>query len=319
MNARIRLCVLVVAVVVFSFCVLSQTPEVLQAEIPGVIRAGTRPVLIKDGFNGLEGPTRTPDGGLYFSATTENRTYNLDAKGEITVWREGTNGTNGLYLARDGRLLGAESNASRLVAVSPGRIVMPIATTYKGVPLRAPNDLIADRKGGIYFTDPARRPAPDVAPKEPGNVYYIRPDGELTLVDDSIGRPNGITLNIDEKTLYVDDTEGEYVYSFDVQKDGSIKNKRPFVKLHDPEKTAAGVRSRADGMARDSKGRIYVATASGVQVIAPNGKYLGTIHLPAVARNLAFAGPNRRTLYLTTINALYRIGMLSDGPKDRAK
>src|SRR5437764_8967920 len=124
-------------------------------------------------------------------------------------------------------------------------------------------------------------------------------------------------MRLDESTLYEDNTEGEYVYDFDVQPDGRLKNKRPFVKLHDPEQGSLGLRSRADGMALDSNGRLYVATASGIQVIDPRGNYLGTIRLPKVARNLAFAGPDRHILYLTALEALYRVRFLSQGPTDR--
>jgi gluconolactonase len=158
-----------------------------------------------------------------------------------------------------------------------------------------------------------------VAPREPGNVNYIRPDGRVLLLDDQIARPNGITLSLDERTLYVDDTEGEYVYAFDVKPDGSVGNKRQFVKLREPVQGSLGLRSGADGMALDSEGRLYVATASGIQVIDPKGQHLGTIRLPAGARNLAFAGANRRTLYLTALESLYRIQMLSQGPSQRAK
>ena len=98
-----------------------------------------------------------------------------------------------------------------------------------------------------------------------------------------------------------------------------MKNKRPFVKLREPEQGSLGLRSRADGMALDSKGRLYVATASGVQVIDPKGQYLGTIRVPSVARNVAFAGPNRQTLYMTALESLYRVQMLSQGPTGRAK
>jgi gluconolactonase len=290
-----------------------------QLEIRGVIRAGSAPELIKGGFHGLEGPMPTPDGGLYFSDVNENRTYKLDRAGRIAIWRENTNRTNGLYLLRDGRLLCAEGNGPRIISVSPDGKVTALATGWKGKALRQPNDLIADQKGGVYFTDPAPRPAPDLAPKEPGNVHYIRPDGQVLLIDAEIARPNGITLSLDQKTLYVDDTEGEYVYAFDVQPDGSAMNRRQFVKLRDPEKGSVGLRSRADGMALDSEGRLYVATASGVQVIDPAGNYLGTIRIPAVARNLAFGEPDRHVLYLTALEALYRIRLLSRGPAGRAK
>lgn len=290
-----------------------------QLAIPGVIAAGVQVELVRGGFRGLEGPVDSGDGGLYLSDIPTSRTYKLDGNGAISVWRENTNGTNGLFRLNDGRLLAAESTGPRIVSVTADGRVTALATQFGGKPLRAPNDLIRDGTGGIYFTDPAPRPAPNVAPKAPGNVYYLRPNGELLLLDAEIQRPNGITLSLDEKTLYVADTEGEYVYAFDVQLDGRVANKRQFVKLREPEKGSLGLRSRADGMALDSSGRLYVATASGIQVIDPRGQHLGTIRLPAVARNLAFAGPRRQTLYLTALEALYRVQMLSEGPSRRAK
>jgi len=256
---------------------------------------------------------------LYFSDITANRTYRLDKNGGISVWRENTKGTNGLFLSKDGRLLGAEGGGPRIIAVTPDSRVTALATGFGGKSLRSPNDLIMNKNGGIYFTDPAPRPSPDVTPKEKGNVHYIRPNGEVLLLDDQIQRPNGISLSIDEKTLYVDDTEGEYVYAFDVQPDGTVKNKRQFAKLREPEKGSLGLRSRADGMALDSKGRLYVATASGIQVIDPRGDYLGTIRVPSVVRNVAFGGPRRQTLYMTALESLYRVQMLSEGPDGRAK
>jgi gluconolactonase len=312
-----RIFVISLALWLSSGIAVSQTTP--QLEIPGVIRAGTPVELIRDGFDGLEGPMATPDGGLYFTALGENRIYKLERDGRIAVWRENTNRTNGLYLLDDGRLLGAEGNGHRIISIAPGGMVTALATGYGGRPFLQPNDLIPDRNGGVYFTDPGPRPAPNVAPENPGKVYYIRRGGEVVLIDDQIRRPNGITLSLDGRTLYVGDTEGEYVYSFEVQPDGSARNKRPFVRLRDPEPGTKGLRSRADGMALDSEGRLYVTTGSGVQVIDARGNYLGTIRLPAVSRNAAFGGPDRRTLYLTAFEALYQVQLLSQGPSDRAK
>jgi gluconolactonase len=297
----------------------AQNPPPAQSAIPGVIAQGARVELVRGGFKGLEGPVATPDGGLYFSDIPANLTYKLDAQGAISVWRKDTKGTNGLFLSKDGRLLAAESGGPRIVAVTADGRVTPLATQIGGRPLRAPNDLIADSKGGIYFTDPAPRPAPDVAPKESGNVHYLRPDGEVLLLDDQIRRPNGITLSLDEKTLYVGNTEGDQVYAFDVQPDGRVTNKREFAKLIELEKGSLGMRSRADGMALDSMGRLYVTTSAGVQVIDARGRHLGIIRVPAVARSTAFGGPNRQMLYMTALESLYRVQMLSEGPAGRAK
>jgi gluconolactonase len=299
---------------------VAQAAPAPQADIPGVIRAGAQVQLVKGGMEGLEGPVPSGDGGLYFTAIDENRIYKVDRDGTtVSVWRENTNGTNGLFLLKDGRLLGAESGGKRIIAIAPGGMVTGLASAYNGMPLRAPNDLIADSKGGVYFTDPAPRPAPNVAPMQPGNLHYLRANGEVLMLDGEIRRPNGLTISLDGRTLYVADTEGEYVYAFDIQPDGSARNKRQFVKLLEPEMGSLGLRSRGDGMALDTEGRVYVSTAAGIQVIDREGKHLGIIRLPAVARNLAFAGPDRRMLYLTALNALYRVPVLSAGPADRSK
>jgi gluconolactonase len=296
-----------------------QPAALVQEAIPGVVARGTPLTLVKDGFQGnTEGPMEAPDGGFYFSDIEGNRTYKVDRVGAVSVWREHTNRTNGLYL-RNGKLLCAESNGPRIIRISADGSVTPLATAYQGNKLRAPNDLIPDKKGGIYFTDPAPRPAPGVPPKEPGNVHYLRPDGKVLLVDDQIARPNGLTLSLDGRTLFVDDTEGEYLWAFDVQPDGSTANKRQFVKFRFPQDSPRGPRSGADGMAIDSKGRFYVATNAGVQVLEPNGEYLGIIRLPRIPTNVAFGGPDRRTLMITAQQGVYKIHTLSQGPKGRAK
>ena len=290
-----------------------------QAEIRGVVAAGAQPQLVQGGFNGLEGPVSAPDGGLYFSEITADRIHKLASNGTISVWREKTNRTNGLFLLKDGRLLAAEGGGPRVISIAPGGAVTALATAYAGKPLRGPNDVMPDNRGGVYFTDPAPRPSPDQAPKERGNVHYIRSGGEVILIDDQIQRPNGLTLSVNGRTLYVDDTEGEHVYAFDVQSDGSVKNKRQFAKLLELEKGSLGMRSRADGMAIDSTGRLYVATAAGIQVIGTRGEHLGILRVPQVARNVAFGGPDRRTLYMTALESLYSVKLLSQGPADRAK
>lgn len=296
-----------------------QPADLAQEAIAGVLAHGTPLMLVKDGFQGnTEGPMAAPDGGFYFSDIEGNRTYQVDPTGTVTVWREHTNRTNGLYL-RNGQMLSAESNGRRLIRISADGGITSLAAAYQGNNLRAPNDLIPDKKGGIYFTDPAPRPAPGVPPKEPGNVHYLRPDGKVLLVDDQIARPNGLTLSLDGRTLFVDDTEGEYLWAFDVKPDGSTANKRQFVRLRFPQDSLRGPRSGADGMAIDSKGRFYIATNAGVQVLGANGKYLGLIRLPKTPTNVAFGGPGRRTLMITARQGVYKIQTRSQGPKDRAK
>src|SRR5262249_51146094 len=148
----------------------------------------------------------------------------------------------------------------------------------------APNDLLVDAKGGIYFTDPGPRP---VVPGRPTYVYYL-PSGarQPVLLDGTIARPNGLTLTADGKTLIVDDTLNPTVFAYDVGPDGSVKNKRSFTQLRD---IPAGAESGADGMAIDSDNRVYITTVTGVQVFDVNGRYLGTIKVARQSANVAIA------------------------------
>jgi len=277
--------------------------------IAGVVAPGVAPELVQEGFVFTEGPVGTPDGGLYFSDIRPNRIYHLDPGGKISLVREQTNGANGLALTREGDLLAAEGEGKRISRRSRDGVVTTVTEGIAGKPFLSPNDVLVDAKGGIYITDPGPRP---VVPGRTAYVYYLPPGAkEPIVIDDQIARPNGITLTRDGKTLIVNDTLGPTVYAYDVQPDGSVKNKRTFAQLRDiPE----GKESGADGMALDREDRLYVTTVAGVQVFDAAGKYLGTIKVPRQPANAGFAGPDKRVLYITAREGLYRINMLAQGP-----
>ena len=127
--------------------------------IAGVVAKGEIVQLVKEGFAFTEGPVGTADGGIFFSdLLTADRTYRLDASGAITVFREKTNGANGLGITRSGDLYAVEGAGKRVSKVSPDGRVSTVTEGGPGRPLLAPNDLILDSKGGIYFSDPGPRP-----------------------------------------------------------------------------------------------------------------------------------------------------------------
>ena len=293
------------AVVLLAGAAHAQSPS----GIAGVVAPGVAPELVQEGFVFTEGPVGTPDGGLYFSDIRPNRIYHLDPGGKISLVREQTNGANGLALTREGDLLAAEGEGKRISRRSRDGVVTTVTEGIAGKPFLSPNDVLVDANGGIYITDPGPRP---VVPGRTAYVYYL-PAGakEPIVIDDQIARPNGITLTRDGKTLIVNDTLGPTVYAYDVQPDGSVKNKRTFAQLRDiPE----GKESGADGMALDREDRLYVTTVAGVQVFDAAGKYLGTIKVPRQPANAGFAGPDKRVLYITAREGLYRINMLAQGP-----
>jgi gluconolactonase len=188
-----------------------------------------------------------------------------------------------------------------------------------------PNDLAVTKNGGVYFTVPGPVAAAPgaVAPAAPAPfvpfVYYIPPGGKATRAAQGIENPNGVVLSRDERTLYVNNTRGEYLLAFDIGPDGALTKRRNFGKYEGVTKTDTGVASGADGLAIDNDGRVYAATTAGVQVFSPEGKHLGTIPLSRSPQNLAFAGPDKKTLYVVGRGAAFKIPMLSQGFTGRAK
>jgi gluconolactonase len=282
-----------------------------QIGIPGVIAAGTTIELVKDGFRFLEGPNGTPDGGLYFSDLGASIMYGLDPSGQIRVVREKTNGANGMALTRDGGILSAEHELKRISRWDTSGAVADFVTTDpKGEPLLRPNDVIFDdKRGGVYFTDPG--PFPNN--KGRAYVHYVRPDRHMVMISDELRTPNGLALTLDGRVLLVDDTEVAEVYAFDLNGDGSAKDTVPrvFARLRNIDPPRA--MSYADGMCVDAEGRVYVASAPGIQVFDKAAKYLGTIEIRRPS-SLAFSGPNLRTLYITAGPALYKVQMIAGGP-----
>ena len=272
-------------------------------------RAGRRAAARAGGIRLHGGTVGTPDGGLFFTDIRPNRIFHyLDPGGKITLVRENSNGANGLALTRDGDLLMAEGGGKRISKRSRDGAITTVTEGIDGKGFLSPNDLLLDAKGGIYITDPGPRP---VVPGRTAYVYYLPAGAKQPIViDDQIARPNGLTLTRDGRTLIVNDTLGPTIYAYDVQPDGSVKNKRTFAQLRDiPE----GKESGADGIALDREDRIYVTTVAGVQVFDAAGKYLGTIKVPRQPANAGFAGPDKRTLFITAREGLYRLETLAQG------
>lgn len=278
--------------------------------LSSIIAPDAKVQLVQEGFIFTEGPLGMPDGGLYFTdLRTANRIYRLDPNGKVSVFREKTNTTNGLAYTPKGELIGAESGGPRIVRIAANGDFSELTRGTGKTPMMAPNDLIADAKGGVYFTDPGPRPIP---PGRKHHIYYLPPGAsQAIIVDDTMMRPNGLTLTLDGKTLIVADTVDADMPAWDVQPDGTLRNRRVFMRLRD---IPAGQDSGGDGMAIDNEGRFYVTALTGVQVFERNGNYIGTIAVPKKPTNVAFAGPRKSVLYITAQEGLYRVQTLTQGP-----
>jgi gluconolactonase len=201
-----------------------------------------------------------------------------------------------------------------IAIVHPASEARFIAESYQGKPFSAPNDLTMGKNGGIYFTDPGD------GPDRPHAVYYVKPSGEVLRVTDNLESPNGILLSRDEKTLYVADGRSEYILALDVNPDGTLGSRRNFVKLKGVTKNEKGaIDSGIDGLALDSQGDLYAISHAGVEVFNLKGEPLGIISVGVQATNLAFAGKDGKTLYVTTHGSLFKVRMLAERYRERAK
>jgi sugar lactone lactonase YvrE/glyoxylase-like metal-dependent hydrolase (beta-lactamase superfamily II) len=297
----------------------------VKADIPGVVKAGTAIELVAQGFDGTEGPLALPDGSLVFTENRVDRVRRIAADGAVSVFLERGRNPNALARTSDGSIVAAQTAGPGIGVIYPADKARVLVTSYEGQPLNRPNDLIVDRTGGIYFTDPGAGPAqrqPGVAalaaPPTPA-LYFLDPKGELKRLTTEVKRPNGVSLSPDEKTLYVADTFGEYVLAYQVSSGGAVSPPKNFARLAGYKQTENGPNSGADGLAVDSQGRLYVATSAGVEIFDRRGKALGVIELPKAPQNLAFAGSGGNTLYVVGRGAVWKIETLASAPANRAK
>ncbi|MGH9810507.1 MAG: SMP-30/gluconolactonase/LRE family protein, partial [Terriglobia bacterium] len=283
---------------------------------------GTPVHLIKDLFHSTESPIAMPDGSVLFTEQDngDGRIVRIGLDDGISTFVDNTNRTIGLAYDTKGRLVAAESHLGRIGVLSPTK--QTLVDTVDGLPVVSPNDLVADRKGGIYFTDPYQVGAQKKPEDLPQAIYYISPDGKkVTQMITDIARPNGITLSANGKILYANDWDGAYLLTYDVQSDGTLKNRKNWGKYTVKQETDHGLVSGADGLCVDSKGDAFATTPAGVQVFNSKGEHLADIEAPydMPPQNCGFGGPGYGYLYVTGRGVVYRIKTLTAGIKNQGK
>jgi gluconolactonase len=277
--------------------------------VPGiadVVAAGTRLQRLASGLKGTEGVIAMADGSVLFCEFNANRIVHIDSSGHLSTYLEDSNRPIGLGFDARGRLIAAESLQPRIEALTPRR--RTLADSFAGQPLVRPNDVVVDRKGGIYFTDPIPNPKIQFREPPPGRkplLFYITPAGKVSQLTDAVAQPNGIELSPDGKILYA--VDGDHIVAFDVHSDGMVGNPRMFAEV------------TGDGLAMDDEGRLYAATRDGVEIFSMTGKLLGLIRTPTRIQSIAFGGAERSTLYAVGGGAVYRLSLLVPGVKGRAK
>ena len=294
--------------------------------IPGVISGDAEWEIAWAGPMTADGMSATPEGHLLFAQEQSNSIRRLWPDGREWVEVPYVHGAGAVSVDGQGRMLAVERSCTdpglklgvcnelpRIVQLAPQRRVL--AEEYAdGSSLGRLNDLVADGRGGAYFTQ--------------GALYHTTADGAVTKVADAENFTNGLALSPDGDTLYVTDMRN--VIALDVARDGSTSNRRIFATLSQDAQGFGG-----DGMAVDNTGRLYVTGDAGIYVFGEDGREQGIIPVPRRAITLAFAGPDRRALHVGAMGAvtpdgtswetpegvrnvamtIYRVPMLSAGPR----
>jgi gluconolactonase len=248
------------------------------------------------GYQFTEGPVWAREGYLLFSDIPVSKLFRLTSQG-ATVFRENTSGTNGNTFDTRGRLYSCEGGARRVTRTDRRGRIEVLADKWQGKRFNAPNDIVVRHDGQIYFTDPAFGDAMDTRELDFYGVYHLTPKGELELVAKPKGRPNGLALAPDGKTLYVDNSDERNVRAYDLDRGGHASNERVII---------SGIEGVPDGMKVDSRGNLYI-TAQSVFVYTPEGKLLGKIEIPETPANCAFGDADFQTLYVTARTSVYRV------------
>lgn len=274
------------------------------AKIPSTVADGAKlkPIFLDPRF--YEGPAydaRT--GSLYFTAFGQDSAQILKktADGRVSVFYDKTQGCNGLYLCRDGSMVACQGNAKRVIRFRLGKQgpeeIQVVADQCDGRKFNAPNDIVEDVHGGIYFTDP------DFAEAKKSVVYHVSPSGKVRAVVSDMPIPNGIHISKDNKSLLIADSKALHVRSYPISEDGSVGPGKVFFDVNVENKNAY------DGMTVDEDGNLYASGRGGVWVIDPQGNALGLIAVPEFCSNCDFGGPENKTLYLTCSNVVYALQM----------
>jgi gluconolactonase len=258
--------------------------------------ANIRLEKVATGYAFAEGPAWSPMGFLIFSDIPNNKLLQFMSGVPASVFRENSNGAAGNRFDAQGRLFSCESHTRRLTRTDKKGKVEVLAERWQGKRLNAPNDLAVRKDGDVYFTDPAFGNQQDTRELDFFGVYHISRKGELEVIAKPKGRPNGIALAPDGRTLYVSNSDERNVRAYDLDKNGGASNERTLI---------SGLKGVPDGICVDEKGDLYVA-ANQLQVYSPEGKTLGMVPTEETPSNCAFGDPDLGSLYITGRTSVYR-------------
>ena len=271
-----------------------------------VIADGAKLNLVSDQFKFTEGPATDKAGNVFFTDQPNDKIWEYDTNGKLSVFMDGAGRSNGMYFDNKGNLISCADENEQLWSIAPDKKVTVLVKDYKGKLLNGPNDVFVTSKGKIYFTDPYyqrdywKRKSSDLDGQK---VYYLKDINDPVVVADDMVKPNGIIGTPDGKYLYVADIEANKTYRFTIAEDGTLKDQTLFVE------------QGSDGMTIDNKGNIYL-TGKGVTVYNKEGKKIEHIDVPADwTANVTFGGKQKNILFITASQNIYTLKMKVKGTR----
>lgn len=295
------------------------------AALDAIVSVDAKIEIIATGYEWSEGPVWVAGQNmLLFSDVPKNTVYKWTAEkgAEVYLIPSGYMGTdaysrepgsNGLLLDDEENLVLCQHGERRMALMdapiaTPKPNFISIANNYQGKKFNSPNDACFDKQGNLYFTDPPYglpKQMEDSTKETPyQGVYKVTPDGKVTLLLDSITRPNGIALSPDDKFLYVANSDGEKAiwYRYELG-DSAVVSGGIF---YDATPLVGKERGVPDGMKVDKQGNLFGTGPGGISIISPKGKLLGKIRLQEAASNCALADDDK-TLYVTNDMQIVRV------------
>jgi len=240
----------------------------------------------------LEGPAFDRKGRLYVTDIPFGRVFRISTEGEWEQVAEYDGWPNGLKIHRDGRLFITDYKRGLVLLDPDTGTVTPLLETAFSEGFKGVNDLVFSAKGDIFFTDQGQTGLHDPT----GRVYRYSADGVLTRLIDTVPSPNGLVLDAEDKVLFVAATRANQIWRLPLHPSGTTMKVSVFAHLH-------GGPSGPDGLAMDEDGCLLIAHAGfgSVWRLSPRAEPLERIVSCTgySATNLAFGGPERKSLFIT--------------------
>jgi gluconolactonase len=242
------------------------------------------------GFTFTEGPVFV-DGIVYFTDFMVNKIFTYH-DGVVTLIDDHSDFSIGLAYDRKRKKILRCTRERRAITDMEGNVIVG---HYNGVPINGSNDVVVDSAGRVYFSDPLSRVLEGEQIGHSSVFCYDEDAGVMTMLEGTLGRPNGLALTPDEKHLYIIDSNEFSLYIMDL----ATREMRLFITLDQSYGT-----SGPDGMRVDKLGNVYTTGPGGVWLVNPDGKALGIIHTPENAANLCF---DAKGLFITASTGIYRV------------